>query len=106
MGYAGVSDNDVGRKDGLGIMETYKGDFGDKQFYFKPNKDKASYVVEPYQQKRLKGFTMTKRPAGEVNIAEGKKEWLITPNANLPEWVMALEPDFSDYIQEKSGHLL
>lgn len=86
-------------------MKTYKGEFGDKQFYFKPNKDGVSYVVEPYQQLRVKGFGMTQRPAGEVNIAEGKKEWLITPKAELPEWVMALEGDFSDYIQEKAGHL-
>lgn len=87
-------------------MQTYKGEFGDKQFYFKPNKDKVSYVVEPYQQLRLKAFAMTQRPTGEVNVAEGKKEWVITPNAALPEWVLALEGDFSDYIQQKAGHTL
>lgn len=87
-------------------MQTFKGDFGDKQFYFKPNKDKVSYVVEPYQQKGFKGFGMTQRPAGEVNVAEGKKEWVITPNETLPGWVTALEGDFSDYIQEKAGHTL
>jgi hypothetical protein len=86
-------------------MKTYKGDFGDKQFYFKPNKDGVSYVVEAYQQLRVKPFGMTQRPAGEVNIAAGRREWMITPNENIPEWVMALEGDFSDYIQEKAGHL-
>jgi hypothetical protein len=88
-------------------METYKGDFGDKQFYFKPNKDKVSYVVEPYQQKGFKNFTMIQRPAGDINAAEGRKEWLISPvESNLPEWVIALEGDLSDYIKEKGGHLL
>jgi hypothetical protein len=87
-------------------METYKGDFGDKQFYFKPQPDKASYVVEPYQQKGFKGFKMVQRPEAEVNAAEGRKEWLISPADNLPEWVLALEGDFSDYIKEKGGHLL
>ena len=86
-------------------MKTYKGDFGDKQFYFKPNRDGVSYVVEPYQQKGFKEFNMTKRAAGDVNIVEGRKEWVITPNETIPAWVMSLEADFSDYIQEKSGHL-
>ncbi|HYD22224.1 MAG TPA: hypothetical protein VEB40_12165 [Flavipsychrobacter sp.] len=87
-------------------METYKGDFGDKQFYFKPQKDGVSYVVEPYQMKGFKGFKMIQRPDGDVSAAEGRKEWLISPVDGLPEWVIALEGDLSDYIQKKSGHLL
>lgn len=81
-------------------METFKGTFGDKQFYFKPKQEGAFYIVEPYRQLGLKPFKLTKRKTEDVDGID-KRVWLIPTEENIPQGVRNLELGFSDFIQEK-----
>jgi hypothetical protein len=83
-------------------METFKGNFDDKQFYFKPQNSGEYYLIEPYQQKGLKGFNITRRKSEEINGSD-KREWEIPSTANVPDWVRGLELDFNNFIQGKLG---
>lgn len=83
-------------------METFKGSFGDKQFYFKPKDNGETYLVEPYKQLGLKSFKLIKRNAAEID-KESNRAWLIPADESLPPGIRNLELGFSDFIQEKLG---
>jgi len=80
-------------------METFKGSFGELQFYFKPKDEGETYLVEPYRQTRLKSFKLIKREKADINH-EDKREWLIEIKDSIPVAIRDLELNFSDFIQE------
>jgi hypothetical protein len=81
-------------------MDTFKGDFAGKQFYFKPKNNGESFVVEPYRQTGMKPFRLVKRQEQDIDH-QAKREWLIPETDNVPDNVRAMENEFSDSVQAR-----
>lgn len=81
-------------------MDTFKGDIAGKQFYFKPQKDGVSYVVEPYRQTGMKSFKLVQRDPQQVDDKQ-KREWQIPDTENVTDEIRGMEAQFSDSVQER-----
>jgi hypothetical protein len=84
-------------------MDTFKGDIAGKQFYFKPQKDGQSYVVEPYRQTGMKSFKLVQRDPQQVDNKQ-KREWQIPDTENVTDEIRGMEAQFSDSVQERRSN--
>jgi hypothetical protein len=79
-------------------MDTFKGNIGDLQFYFKPRNNGDFYLIEPYRQIDMRPFKLTKRAAGDEAT---RSPWVIGEGENVPDNIRSMEKSFSDFLQSK-----